>query len=346
MAPDKSTILINFDPTAYWTSTEGQETVSDEEIQNYQVSLEEWVDALIVDYRNMLLMDDIAGIMQFNEETIHWHGRFVAHFDEVNGDGWDILDEFRSDLGWVIKLAGNDKIKQFRYTYATYNFYASGKKARRESVIIQSVTGKIPTLIGRIHAFRKFPGLRFGNRNKRPAYFLPPPPEITKWTVVPPGFRGRSAGSITVFSGQSVDTILSFIEKGIIRRPPRHPGRAHYGIGVYTSPQKTIAEKYADDAGGAVLRLDVNVNELTILNLTDPKSKAIFNKYIDDLGGKSIWNRQENRYPVTEGFISVRYPDVDIVVAPHENGTQIVFRSQSALKRLENAVRNFASQNF
>ena len=344
MASGANSSIIELDLRGYWTSMEGQESVSDEVIQKFDESLTDWVDALIIDYRALLLMEDVAGIVQFNQETIHWYGRFVAHFDEVNGDGWFILDEFKRDLKWVIDLANNDKVKQFRYTYATYNYYASGKKARREAIIISLVTNTIPGLIGRIQAFRKFPGLRFGDRNKRPLNFLPPPPGITKWTVVPKGLKGLSPGSIRIFTGQSLSTILSFLENGITSRQPRHQGRAHYGVGIYTSPQKSIAEVYADQVKGLVLRLDVNANELTILNLTEAKGKAIFTKYIDDLGGEKLWNVQENRYPLTEAFISAKYPDVDIIVAPHENGTQIVFRSNLALHRLESALRNYVSQ--
>ncbi|MCD4678853.1 MAG: hypothetical protein K8S00_00560 [Bacteroidales bacterium] len=148
--------------------------------------------------------------------------------------------------------------------------------------------------------------------------------QIKKWAMV------EKSLTTTIFSGQAVD-VANSMKKGLKVMEPRHPGRAHYGRGVYGSPQREIAETY----GPVVLKAEINLNEYIVLDVRRGAAKKAFEKYLEKFSLKEVWGIQENRLDIFEGFIQSYAPKTDVILAPHGDKTQIILRSKKILENFK-----------
>jgi hypothetical protein len=130
------------------------------------------------------------------------------------------------------------------------------------------------------------------------------------------------------------------IRTGLQPRAPAHPGRAHYGRGVYTSQQRPIAESYAaQHEEGVVAQATPKVTNFKVLNVTAGAGADAFETYLSSIPGlRQAWRIQENRYHIFEAFTQNYALDIDIVIAPHGAGNQFIFRSPKALEALQLSV--------
>ncbi len=322
-------------------SMDGQESVTDQQILAAFPTDEDeeaFFDLLVREYENILIAEDVAGLARFENEPAFFHlrGRFVAHFDR-DGDGAALLRELRRDIERHAARAGNDRVRRIRSAYSLFRYRLSGKKELKGLVTDYYIPAgaKAPGVRGRVARFsfrRKNRKSRSGGKGKGSDV------KIYRWSDTPPGVTRLSPGSIRVFTGQSKKTMKSMLEKGLQVMDPKKPGRATRGRGVYTSQQRAVAEKYKRDHGkeGVIAQATPNVTGLKALNVAHGPGKKAFAKYLDSVPGlRSAWNKADrNKGLIFETFINSYAPDADIVVAPHGAGGQIVFRSATALARL------------
>lgn len=319
-------------------SIEGQDMVTDEELLEFFKSDEDerlFYELMVRDYERILFTEDAEGLANFEREVIHFMGRFVPHFDP-NGDGVDLLNSLRRDIDRSVALAGDSRVKRVRYAYAVYYDYASGKRRFRELVIGGYLSEFLPIFQLRGGGQQRLPQ----RRGSRAALPRPTGDVIRRWTVTPPGVTRLGAGQIRLFTGQSRATLQAMIRTGLQPRAPAHPGRAHYGRGVYTSQQRPIAESYAaQHEEGVVAQATPKVTNFKVLNVTAGAGADAFETYLSSIPGlRQAWRIQENRYHIFEAFIQNYAPDIDIVIAPHGAGNQFIFRSPKALEALQLSV--------
>jgi RHS repeat-associated protein len=137
--------------------------------------------------------------------------------------------------------------------------------------------------------------------------------------------------NIKVFIGQSPDVAES-MRKGLKKLKPKHPGRAHYGEGVYTTLEKEIAGSY----GSVVMEGIIDLKKFKVLNVKKGSGAEAFKIYLKETPKlKDAWKMQENRLPIFEEFVKSYAPKADIVIAPHGIGTQIILRSKKALHNIK-----------
>jgi hypothetical protein len=339
-----------------WESTDGgQEAVTDEEIAakfKTEKAQQTFFEVMLSSYRLSLLEEDLIGMLTRETATwFTWFGRIEPHFSD-RGDGWNLLEDLKRDIEWVTNLAQDDAVKRIRYSFAMYRYHVSGERARREF----ATTAWVGSLSNRIFV---------SNVLARAKTLGTPPPiapgvtrwtvtqaPITRWTITPPNMPPLRPGQIRVYTGQSIDTIFSFIEHGIELRPPTYPGRAQFGGGGYASPHRAVAEEYAEQhAVGLTLPLEVDIANLNVLNLVhQPGRQAFFDQYLglrpqgSQLRLGDLWRHQYNRYEIFEAFMAGQVVGTDVVIAPHEAGIQVVFRSEAALHRLDQALRKYAAR--
>lgn len=325
-------------------SMAGQEMVSDDELRAFFVSDKEeqlFYELLLRDYERVLFNEDAEGLAAQERETIHFMGRFVPHFDG-NGDGIELLKSFRRDLERAVARAGQNRVLRIRYAYAVYHDHAAGRRRLREIVIGGYLADFLP--IAQLKgAGRRLPP----RRNSETESALPPAPGVVirRWTLTPPGVTALGEGQLRVFTGQSKAALESMLRDGLQWRLPRHPGRAHYGRGVYTSQQKAIAEEYQTQherqgTPATVAQATPRVARLQALNVAAGEGAEAFEAYLNNTPGlRQAWARtEENRFIIFEAFVQAYAPHVDLVIAPHGAGNQIVFRSPRALETLKLSV--------
>jgi hypothetical protein len=333
-----------------WENRDNQEKVTDEEIlRTYkdEKAQQNWFETLLRSYRASLLEEDLATILDAQDRWFFPMGRIEPHFS-ASGDGWMLLDDLRRDIQTVTSIAGDDVVKRIRYSYAMYRYHATGEKGRREFMTL-AVIGSLTSRLAVAKMVQAAKGNGLGTSPPVPppvTRWVGVPARITRWTVTPEGMAPLQPGRIRVFTGQSSDTILSFLELGIELRPPTHPGRAQAGAGVYTSPQKPIAESYAEQhPAGLTVPLEPDVTGLNVLDVSSQAGRQAFSRYLDSVPGlRAAWDlAEENRYPIVEAFISRQVGPIDLYVAPHGEGLEMVFRSEVALQRLTAAMRRQAA---
>ncbi len=315
-------------------SMEGQDTVSDREILEFfrdEVDEARFLELLVRDYERILFLEDAEALAAFTRETVHLSGRLVPHFDS-NGDGVALLSALEQDIRRAVAQAENDPVLRIRYAYSVYHDYASGSRGVRELVLSGYLSDFLPLAAAR-GGSRVRPARRRDSRSGAPR---PPGAVIHRWTVKPPGVEHLGSGRIRIFTGQSQATLQAMIRTGLKPVAPRHPGRAHYGRGVYTSQQRPIAESYASQhERGVVAEAAVKLTNLKTLNVAKGPGARAFERYLESVPGlRRAWEAHENRYYIFEAFIHSYAPGVDIVIAPHGAGNQLVFRSTSALEAL------------
>lgn len=320
-------------------SRQGQDDVSDQELARQFAApgaQREFLEALVRDYKRILHLEDIEGLLAFERDSIHFEGRFIPHFDPRGGDGPGLLRALDADIARAIRAAGDDVVARVRGAYAIYRDYASGERSARE-LILMAYLSEFLVL------FRpKAPG---GRGPRGGSVSLPPSnePVIVRWTAnrVHGGLKPTN-GLLRVFTGQSGETLASMIRRLELRETV-HIGRAQWGGGVYTSQQQPIAQAYAKQHGlsGKVGVAEPRVLDLQIVNFTDPQTMNHFRLYLRQTKGlETAYARvAENRFYIVEGYIGTYAPNADLVIAPHPPGNQLVFRSARALKALEASFR-------
>ncbi len=315
-------------------SMEGQEGVSDQELLEFfsnEEDEEQFLELLVRDYERILFLEDVEGLAAFARETLHFSGRFVPHFDS-NGDGVSLLNSLRREIREAVARAGTDPVLRIRSAYALYHDYASGSRGARELVITGYLSDFLPLAAAPSGGGVRSPRRR--DSRSRPSG--PSGAVVQRWTVKPPGVQRLGPGQVRVFTGQSQTTLQSMVHTGLKPVAPRHPGRAHYGRGVYTSQQRPIAESYArQHERGVVAEATPKLTNLKVLDVAKGPGARSFQRFLDSVPGlRPAWATHENRFIIFEAFIQSYAPGVDVVIAPHGAGNQVVFRSLSALEAL------------